>query len=108
VYAALTTNILEGAVIDSDHWRHFYLLLGLVWGLMASDDKIVRAARTVVDRRPVLLRSVLLIPPSSRDPRIVRKLPVALTNVASIDDARRRQQRSKRTPRIVGMTPVTG
>jgi O-antigen ligase len=108
VYAALTANIVEGAIIDSDHWRHFYLLLGLVWGLMASDDKIVRDTRIVADRRPVLLRSVLLIPPSSRDPRIVRKLPAALTNVASFDEARRRQQLSKRAPRIVGIAPATG
>ena len=27
---------LEGIVIDTDHWRHFYLLAGLVWGLSAT------------------------------------------------------------------------
>jgi O-antigen ligase len=32
-YAALTGQILEGFIVDTDHWRHFYLLLGLVWGL---------------------------------------------------------------------------
>jgi len=26
----------EGAIIDTDHWRHFFLLLGLVWGLGAA------------------------------------------------------------------------
>lgn len=26
----------EGAIIDTDHWRHFFLLLGLVWGLAAA------------------------------------------------------------------------
>jgi len=24
---------IEGLVIDSDHWRHFFILLGLIWGL---------------------------------------------------------------------------
>ncbi len=24
---------------DTDHWRHFYLLLGLVWGLVAANAK---------------------------------------------------------------------
>jgi hypothetical protein len=32
-YAALTGQVLEGFVVDTDHWRHFFLLLGLVWGL---------------------------------------------------------------------------
>jgi O-antigen ligase len=31
--AAYTGATLEGIVIDTDHWRHYFLLLGLVWGL---------------------------------------------------------------------------
>jgi hypothetical protein len=23
---------LEGAVIDTDHWRHFYLIMAMIWG----------------------------------------------------------------------------
>lgn len=38
VYACFVANALEGAIIDLDHWRHFYLLLALVWGLMLSRD----------------------------------------------------------------------
>ncbi len=34
--AAFTGNVVEGAVIDTDHWRHFFLLLGIVWGLSAA------------------------------------------------------------------------
>jgi O-antigen ligase len=30
---------LEGAIIDSDHWRHFYVLMGLVWGLSTASAK---------------------------------------------------------------------
>ena len=26
---------LEGLIVDSDHWRHFYFLLGAIWGLVA-------------------------------------------------------------------------
>ena len=26
---------LEGFIVDSDHWRHFYFLLGAIWGLVA-------------------------------------------------------------------------
>jgi O-antigen ligase len=32
-YAAFAGAVLEGVVIDTDHWRHFYLLLGMIWGL---------------------------------------------------------------------------
>ena len=36
VYACFVAHVLEGLVIDLDHWRHFYLLMALVWGLMLS------------------------------------------------------------------------
>lgn len=39
-YAALLGLVVEGWIIDTDHWRHFYLLLALVWGLMAGDRAI--------------------------------------------------------------------
>jgi hypothetical protein len=31
--------VLEGIIIDLDHWRHFYLLMALVWGLMLSGTR---------------------------------------------------------------------
>jgi O-antigen ligase len=71
-YAALAANILEGYIIDSDHWRHIYLLTGLVWGLMAGDPRAVRNARIVRDCRPILMSRVLVVPPSRRGARIVR------------------------------------
>ena len=41
VYAAFLGNALEGFVIDIDHWRHFYLEMGIVWGLMVGDRAVV-------------------------------------------------------------------
>ena len=35
VYATFLGLALEGLIIDTDHWRHFYLIVGLVWGLSA-------------------------------------------------------------------------
>jgi hypothetical protein len=44
----------EGAIIDTDHWRHFFLLLGLVWGLAAATARqqkgLPNTARAVVAR----------------------------------------------------------
>jgi hypothetical protein len=34
--AAFTGAVAEGFIIDTDHWRHFYLLVGLIWGLWAA------------------------------------------------------------------------
>lgn len=44
-FAVFFGEIAEGFVIDSDHWRHFYLLLGMVWGLAAASFKYAKAAR---------------------------------------------------------------
>jgi hypothetical protein len=24
---------IEGLVVDTDHWRHFYLIMAMIWGL---------------------------------------------------------------------------
>jgi hypothetical protein len=35
-YAAFLGESFEGFIVDTDHWRHFFLLLGLTWGLTAA------------------------------------------------------------------------
>jgi hypothetical protein len=35
-FATFAGAAVEGFVIDSDHWRHFFLLLGMIWGLSAA------------------------------------------------------------------------
>ena len=36
VYTAYVGIVVEGMIIDSDHWRHYFLILGVLWGLMAA------------------------------------------------------------------------
>jgi hypothetical protein len=31
--AAFIGMVLEGVVIDTDHWRHFYLIMAMIWGM---------------------------------------------------------------------------
>ena len=38
-------HALIGNVIDTDHWRHFYLLLGVLWGCCALEHRRQRAKR---------------------------------------------------------------
>ncbi len=72
VYAAFIANAMEGVIIDSDHWRHFYLLAAMVWGLMSARTvarPLIEAAWTTVrPRRPARLRPALsaLSPPRRR------------------------------------------
>jgi hypothetical protein len=33
LFAAFIGMALEGIVIDTDHWRHFYLLMAMIWGM---------------------------------------------------------------------------
>jgi hypothetical protein len=35
IWAVLFVTLLQGMQIDIDHWRHLYLMLGLIWGLRA-------------------------------------------------------------------------
>jgi len=35
-YTTFVGLALEAFVIDTDHWRHFYLLVGIIWGLTAA------------------------------------------------------------------------
>jgi len=44
-FAAFVGEVAEGAVIDTDHWRHFFLLLGMVWGLYTATLRHVRSAQ---------------------------------------------------------------
>jgi hypothetical protein len=32
-YAVFVGEACEGMIVDTDHWRHFFLMLGLIWGL---------------------------------------------------------------------------
>ena len=45
-FATFVGEVGEGMVIDTDHWRHFFLLLGMVWGLAAATRAHLRAHRS--------------------------------------------------------------
>jgi O-antigen ligase len=41
-YVVFVGHVALGTVIDTDHWRHFYLLLGLIWGGIALEYRYQR------------------------------------------------------------------
>jgi hypothetical protein len=44
VFAAYCGGVCEGAIVGTEHWRHYYLLLGLVWGLSVATENARRSA----------------------------------------------------------------
>jgi O-antigen ligase len=43
LWSCLFVQILQGFQIDTDHWRHFWLLMGCVWGLAAHARREARS-----------------------------------------------------------------
>jgi hypothetical protein len=43
VYAAYLGVVAESVIIDIDHWRHYFLILGVLWGLMAASRAYLSA-----------------------------------------------------------------
>jgi hypothetical protein len=52
IYCAFVGTVVESAIIDIDHWRHFFLLLGVIWGLMSVSRPYMRAPRAEPARSP--------------------------------------------------------
>jgi len=42
-YAAFVGVVGEGLVIDTDHWRHFFLLIGIIWGVSIAAGRYRRS-----------------------------------------------------------------
>ena len=42
VFCPLVATIFQGVQIDTDHWRHFYWMLGMMWGLFAASVAYAR------------------------------------------------------------------
>ncbi len=38
-WSVVLGHVIIGNVIDIDHWRHFYLLLGIIWGCVALENR---------------------------------------------------------------------
>ncbi|WP_419912691.1 O-antigen ligase family protein [Hoeflea sp.] len=44
-YVVYFGHILISTFIDTDHWRHFYILLGILWGCMGLEYQYMRRRR---------------------------------------------------------------
>jgi hypothetical protein len=44
LFAAFLGTVGESFIIDTDHWRHFYLMLGCVWGVFVAGQEWPKGA----------------------------------------------------------------
>src|ERR1700686_1671963 len=52
IFAAFLGTVGESFVIDTDHWRHFWMMLGAMWGLFAAAQPYRVAAANPVASDP--------------------------------------------------------
>ena len=50
VYATFVGQVGESYIIDVQHWRHYFLIMGVIWGLMTAP----RARQAALVARPAL------------------------------------------------------
>lgn len=46
IFAAFLGTVGESFIIDTDHWRHFWLMLGTMWGMFAAAHQYMADARS--------------------------------------------------------------
>jgi hypothetical protein len=56
-YAVFAGEAFEGLIVDTDHWRHFFLVLGMVWGLGAATINFRRRRAYELDAGEDLLEA---------------------------------------------------
>ncbi|WP_068419566.1 O-antigen ligase family protein [Labrenzia sp. OB1] len=61
IFAVFAGHLILSVIIDTDHWRHMYMLYGLAWGMIATDRMERRQHRKQLSAR----RSAYLSSPAT-------------------------------------------
>ncbi|MEM8812085.1 MAG: O-antigen ligase family protein [Pseudomonadota bacterium] len=63
-YVTFLAHVFGGLVIDTDHWRHLFLIYGIVWGciIIAERDKLAQRAVASAPPRAVSARRRHAVP----------------------------------------------
>jgi O-Antigen ligase len=48
IFAAFLGTVGENFIIDTDHWRHFWMMLGAMWGMFAAAHRYNASATPVI------------------------------------------------------------
>src|SRR5882762_9249858 len=52
IFAAFLGTVGESFIIDTDHWRHFWMMLGAMWGMFAAAHQYMAAQSPVAVPQP--------------------------------------------------------
>jgi hypothetical protein len=52
IFSAFLGTVGESFIIDTDHWRHFWLMLGVMWGCFVAAERWKKAAADPALKRP--------------------------------------------------------
>jgi hypothetical protein len=52
IFAAFLGTVGESFIIDTDHWRHFWMMLGAMWGMFAAAQRWQATAARAVSAAP--------------------------------------------------------
>lgn len=52
IFSAFLGTVGEGFIIDTDHWRHFWMLLGVMWGMYVAAERYKAAANRTLSAEP--------------------------------------------------------
>ena len=45
IFSAFLGTVGESFIIDTDHWRHFWLMLGVTWGMFVAAERWKKASK---------------------------------------------------------------
>jgi len=52
IFSAFLGTVGEGFIIDTDHWRHFWLMLGAMWGMYVAAERYKAAPEAAIIADP--------------------------------------------------------
>ncbi|MEA2899350.1 MAG: hypothetical protein QOJ84_4965, partial [Bradyrhizobium sp.] len=52
IFAAFLGTVAESFIIDTDHWRHFWMMLGAMWGMFAAAHQYMATRQTIAGPEP--------------------------------------------------------
>ena len=92
IFAAFLGTVGESFIIDTDHWRHFWLMLGAMWGMFAAAQRYRANARRIRRSRRVrhlapragdvrAYFSTSNVKPALSTSRLISLLPIAAPGV---------------------------
>jgi len=54
IFSAFLGTVGESFIIDTDHWRHFWMMLGAMWGMFAAAHRYQATSQSPLEQRQII------------------------------------------------------